>query len=360
MGNIDIRERTKQSIALGMDWLLSQEEDIGKITDFAAHYKAPYLMAVTGQRERSADYVKLLEKSYLRKDGDFRMSADVKGWQHLPASPGNRYIYGNGWAIAGLQKIGAYGIVNKALPFLQSFQDSKSGGFYSRYDIVSEKIDVSRVDTSSTCSAILALLACGRFEEAIKGGDFLLRMIEDQPQRDKFFYTTYETDRGILTDVFHNEDAKAFNGRKHFCVSTEHDALYEMVWYIGMPMKILGNLYDVTGDSKYLEGADSYFKFFNALSEGKWHNNSGTKIMWGAAELFALTGKAVYKETTEKYLTWLLDTQHKQGVWVHALWYESLEQQPFQATLDLVQEYISEFSDVLYSLSLIKKQEGLS
>jgi hypothetical protein len=349
----DIKERTKRSIALGMAWLLSQEQQISKITDFAAHYKAPYLMAVTGQRERSAHYANLLEKSYLREDGDFRMSAEVKGWQHMPASPGNRYIYGNGWAIAGLQKIGAYGAVAKALPFIQKFQDPKTGGFCSRYDIATQKVDPSRMDTSSTCSALLALLACGRFEAAVKAGDFLVRMIEDQPQKDKYFFTTYEAGKGIFTDVFHNEDATAFNSRKHYCVSTEKDALYEIVWFLGMPMKLLGNLFDLTGDRKYLEAADAYFQFFNKLSEGRWHNNSGTKIMWGAAELYALTGREDYRAAAERYLTWLLDSQHEQGVWVHSLWYKSLAEQPFQATLDLVQEYISEFSDVLYSLSRI-------
>lgn len=347
----EILLRTQNSIDLGTKWLLSQQDKISEIKDFSAHYKAPYLMAVTGQPERAAYYVNLFRDYYYKENGDFRMSEDVKGWQHLPASPANRYIYGNGWAIAGLQKLGAYNLTDKALDFLLRFQDSETGGFFSNFDIQENAVIQSKLDTSSTCAAVLALLNCGRKEEAILGAKFLVRMIEEQPDKQRFFYTTFQKGQGVFTDVFHNEDATAFNGRKHFCVSTEHDALYEMVWFIGMPIKILGMIYNLTGDKEFLDGAVAYYQFFEKLSSGKWENNSGTKVMWGAAELFALTGNTKYKETAEHYLSWLLDTQHNTGVWVHSLWYKTLEEQPFQATLDLVQEYISEFCDVVYSFS---------
>ena len=338
------------AIKRGLDWLVAQDAKINEIKDFAAHYKAAYLYAVTGMPERSRKYAELLATSYLRKDGDLRMSDDVKGWQHMPASPHNRYIYGNGWAVAGLQKIGAYGVVAKALPFLEKFQDPLSGGFYSRYDIKQKKIDRSRTDTSSTCSGTLALLACGKFEQAVKGADYLVRMMEDQPQRDRFFFTTLVKESGIFTDVFHNEDATAFDSRKHFCVSTEHNALYEMVWFLGMPMKILGLVYEVTSDKKYLDCAAQYFNFFNKLSSERWQNNSGTKIMWGTSELYHQTKKTEYYDAAVRYATWLTESQLESGEWVHSLWYKSIEEQPFQVTLDLVQVYVSEFCDTLYAI----------
>jgi len=338
------------AIQRGLNWLVAQDENIDKMLDFAAHYKAPYLYAVTGMPERSRKYVELLSKSYLRSDGDFRMAEDVKGWRHMPASPHNRYIYGNGWTIAGLQKIGAYGAVAKALPFIMRFQDPETGGFFSQYDGKSAKVLENRMDTSSTCSGTLALLACGKFQQAIKGADFLVRMIEEQPQPERFFFTTFGKTSGLLTDVFHNEDATAYDGRKHFCVSTEHNALYEMVWFLGMPMKILGMVYELTSEKKYLTCAEAYFNFFNKLSSERWQNNSGTKIMWGTSELYRQTKRADYEEAASRYLAWLAGTQDERGVWVHSLWYKSIEDQPFQATLDLVQEYVSEFCDTVFAL----------
>ena len=196
----------------------------------------------------------------------------------------------------------------------------------------------------------MALLACGKFEQAVKGADYLVRMMEDQPQRDRFFFTTLVKESGIFTDVFHNEDATAFDSRKHFCVSTEHNALYEMVWFLGMPMKILGLVYEVTSDKKYLDCAAQYFNFFNKLSSERWQNNSGTKIMWGTSELYHQTKKTEYYDAAVRYATWLTESQLESGEWVHSLWYKSIEEQPFQATLDLVQEYVSEFCATLYAI----------
>lgn len=343
-------QNTEQAIKRGLTWLVAQNEKIDQVTDFSAHYKAAYLYASSGLAERARKYADLLTNTYLAADGDFRMSDSVKGWQHMSASPHNRYIYGNGWAIAGLQKIGMYGTVAKALPFLEQFQDPETGGFFSQYDMQRKKVLPKRVDTSSTCSAVLALLACGRFEQAIKGADFLVRMIESQTEPERYFFTTYLKGEGIFSDVFHNEDATAFDSRKHYCVSTEQNALFEMVWFLGMPMKILGLVYELTGDKRYLESAAAYFDFFEKLSPERWQNNSGTKIMWGTAELYRQTGEQKYYEAATRYLSHLVDTQSNEGVWIHTLWYKSIDEQPFQATLDLVQEYVSEFNDTLFAL----------
>jgi hypothetical protein len=343
-------ERTERSIRKGLDWLVANDAGINKVKDFSAHYKAPYLYAVTGLRERGRKYADLLSAEYLREDGDFRMAEKVKGWEHLPSSPANRYIYGNGWTVAGLQKLGAYRAVQKGLDFLTAFQDPDLGGFYSRYDLERKTIDRTSLDTSSTCSAALALMACGQFERAVRAGEFLLRMIESQPEKKRFFFTTWEKGTGVLVDVFHDENAAAIRGRKHFCVSSEQNALHEMVWFIGMPMKILGRLYELTGKRAFLEGAGAFFTFFNRLSPERWQNNSATKVMWGAAELYRQTGRSEYRDAAARILDWLVGSQHESGVWVHSLWYRSIEEQPFQATLDLVQEYVSEFSDVIYDL----------
>jgi hypothetical protein len=342
--------KTEKTIQKGLSWLVANDKGIDGMRDYSAHYKAPYLYAVTGLRERARKYADLLSSGYLKGDGDFRTTETVKGWEHLPSSPANRYIYGNGWTVAGLQKIGAHRTVRAALGFLSTFQDPELGGFYSRFDVERKTIDRTVLDTSSTCSATLALLACAQFDRAVRGGEFLLRMIDAQPEKERFFFTSWEKGKGVLTDVFHDENAAAIRGRKHFCVSTEHNALYEMVWFIGMPIKILAMVYELTGERKYLQGAEALFAFFNRLSEERWHNNSGTKVMWGAAELYRQTGGKEYRDAAVRILEWLVDSQLESGVWVHSLWYKSIEEQPFQATLDLVQEYVSEFSDVIYNL----------
>jgi len=344
-------ERTKNAIEKGISWLIENDIKIIEIEDLSAHYKAPYLYAVTGIRERARKYADLISKKYLQKNGDFMTTFDMKGWAHIPSSPGNRYIYSNGWIMTGLQKIGSYYAVKRGLEFISLFQDPEFGGFYSRYDEKTRKINKKFLDTSSTTSAGLALLACGNFDKAKRAGDFLLMMVEKQKDKNHYFFNSWEKERGLMTDVFSDENPGALRGRKNFCVSTEKDAIYEMIWFIGMPMKFLCDLYEMSLDERYLEGAKEFFNFFNKLRDGKWENNSGSKIMWGASALYRLTKNIEYKIAAEKILKWLLETQDNSGVWVHSLWYKTIDEQPFPATLDLVQEYISEFSDTIYYLS---------
>jgi hypothetical protein len=344
-------EKTKVSTQKGISWLIQNDNKIEKIKDLSASYKAPYLYAVTGIRDRASKYANLISNKYLQKDGDFKTSIDKKGWEHIPSSPGNRYVYSNGWIISGLQKSGAYYAVKKGLEFISRFQDPKLGGFYSRFDEKNHKINKNFLDTSSTASAGLAMLNCGKFERAKRAGDFILTVLENQTNKNKFFFNSWETGKGLMTDVFTGEDPGAMRGRKNFCVSTEKDAVYEMVWFIGMPMKFLCDLYEMSLDNRYLDGAKELFSFFNKLDDGKWKNNSGSKIMWGASELYRYTNDLEYKKAAVKILEWLIETQDESGVWVHSLWYKSIAEQPFPATLDLVQEYISEFSDVIFNLS---------
>lgn len=344
-------EKTKTSIKKGMDWLIQNADKITEIEDLSAHYKACYLYAASDQRDRARWYRDLLASKYIQRDGDFRTSQHRKGWEHIPSSPANRYIYSNGWIINGLQKIEAYGLIKSGLQFINRFQDQNLGGFYSRYDVQSGSIDKRYLDTSSTSSAGLALLSCGQFEKAQKAGDFVLRILDHQKDWNRFFFTSWEVGKGLMTDVFKEEETTAIRSRKNFCVSTEHNALYEMIWIIGMPIKFLCKLYDLTRERAYLDGTKELFSFFHKLSAERWQNAAGTKIMWGTSELYRHTENEEYKNTAERILEILLNRQHASGVWVHNLWYSSIEEQPFPATLDLVQEYISEFSDVIFDLS---------
>ena len=116
-------------------------------------------------------------------------------------------------------------------------------------------------------------------------------------------------------------------------------------------MKLLAKLYDVTADARYRDGADELFRFFHRLSESRWENAASCKIMWGGAELYRHTGDARYAETATRILDWICDSQREWGGWVHTLWYEKEEDQPFPATLDLVQEYCGEINDVVFDLS---------
>ncbi|MGW8180277.1 MAG: hypothetical protein ACWGQW_16175 [bacterium] len=332
-------------------WLRDQDNRIDQIDDLCSHYKAPYLYAVLGDRERARRYSDLIGRRYLQEDGDFRTSSDSKGWKHLPCSPTNRYVYSNGWIIVGLQKIGAFGMARKGLDFVRRFQHSKLGGFCSGYDIGTGTVDTSRLDTSSSSSAGMALLACGQIEEAVRAGDFVVRVVESNPEPAKFFFSSWETERGLMTDVFGDEDQNAPHGRKQYCLSAEADASQELVWLMGKPMAFLCRLYDATNDDTYLQTAKKLFSFFDSLDDRKWSNPASCKVMWSGGDLYRLTADRSILGVVERLLQYFINSQYESGSWVHTLWYEGPDDQPFPAALDLVQELTAEISDTVYNLA---------
>ena len=348
--NQGLLQRGQEAIAKGLSWLRHHDDAISQMEDLSAHYKAPYLYAVLGNPVRARYYADLLQTRHLRADGDFRTSHLHKGWAHLPCSPANRYVYSNGWIIVGLRRLGICGAAIRGIEFIRRFQSAELGGFFSRFDVPSGQVDTRYLDSSSTSSAGLALLACGLVDEAVRAGDFILRLIEAQPEPDRYYFSSWEAGTEVMTDVWGDEDQSSVRGRKQFCLNAEADPLGELTWLIGKPMKFLCKLYDQTSERKYLDGAVNLFDFFHKLGEERWHNYGSCKIMWAGAELYQHTGEQRFAETAERIFDWFCRTQYPSGLWVHTLWYQSPEEQPLAAALDLVQELCAEMSDALFEL----------
>jgi len=349
--NQGLLQRGQEAIAKGLSWLRHHGDAISQVEDLNAHYKAPYLYAVLGDPVHARYYADLMQTRYLQADGDFRTSRLQKGWAHLPCSPANRYVYSNGWIIVGLRKLGVYGAARRGMEFVRRFQSPELGGFFSRYDVASGQVDTRYLDSSCTSSAGLALLACGLVDEAIRAGDFILRLLEAQPEPDRYYFSSWEVGTGLMTDVWGDEDQSSVRGRKQFCLSTEADPLGELTWLVGKPMKFLCKLYDQTSNRKYLDGAMTLFDFFHKLGEERWHNYASCKTMWAGAELYRHTGEQRFAETAERILDWFCQSQYSSGLWVHTLLYQSPEEQPLAASLDIVQELCAEISNTLFELN---------
>ena len=348
--NQELLTRGQEAVARGLGWLRGHAAEISQLQDFDAHYKAPYLYAVAGDPVRARYYVDLMRARYLQQDGDFRAGPLQKGWVKLPIMPANRYLYPNGWIIVGLRKLGAYGLAERGIQFVRRFQSPELGGFFSRFDLAGGQVNPGYLDSASTSAAGLALLACGSVEEARRAGDFVLRLLDAQPEPERYFYTSWEAGRGLMIDVWGDENLGAMYGRKQFCLSAEADPSRELVWFAGKPMKFLGKLYDRTSERKYLDGAIRLFDFFHRLGEGRWSNLSACKIMWGGAELYRHTGERRFAETAERIFDWLCRHQDPSGVWVHTIFFQRPEDQPLPTSCDVVQELCAEMLDSMFDL----------
>ncbi|MGC3955450.1 MAG: hypothetical protein QM804_14580 [Propionicimonas sp.] len=346
-----LREQGRQAIARCLHWASTHDDEVAALVDLNAYYKALYFYAVLGDPIRGRKYADILTQRYQQPDGDFRTTAQERGWYTLPCSPANRYIYPNGWLILGLRRLGCYGAAARGMAFVRRFQSPALGGFHSRFDIASDAVDERYLDSSSTASAGLALLSCGHVEDARRAGDFIVTLLDAQPEPERFYYSSWEEGAGLMTDVWGDEDQNALRGRKQFCLSAEADARQELTWLVGKPMKFLAKLYDQTGDRAYLDGAIRLFDFFGRLPESKWDNLASCKIMWASAELYRHTGERRFADASERLLRRFCETQDESGTWLHELWYQRVEDQPFAMHLDVVQELGGEIADTLFDLS---------
>lgn len=346
----ELLERGQEAVARGLDWLSRHDDQISQIEDLSAHYKAPYLYAVLGDPVRSRYYADLMQTQYLQADGDFRTSPVDRGWAVAPVMPAVRYLYPSGWIIVGLRKLGVYSAAGRGVDFVRRFQSPELGGFFSVFDVKTGQVETRYLDSSSTSSAGLALLACGRVEEATRAGDFLLRLLEAQPEPERHFYTSWDSEAGLVTDVWDKADGFFSWGRVQFCLTTEADPLKEYTWLAGKTMKFLAKLYDETSDRRYLDGAVSLFDFFQRLDEGSWHNTGSCKIMWSAAELYRHTGEPNFAQAAERVFDALCQSQTPDGIWVHTV-IGRREDQPMTATIDIAQELCAELTDAMFELS---------
>jgi hypothetical protein len=347
----ELLKRAQAAIARALGWLRQHDTHISQTEDLIAHYKAPYLYAVLGDPVRARYYVDRMSTHYLQPDGDFRTARLNKGWADAPVMPAVRYLYPNGWIVVGLRKLGAYGPAARGVEFMRRFQSPALGGFFSRFDVPSGQVDTRYLDTSSTAAGGLALLACGFTQEAARAGDFILRLLEAQPQPDRHLYTSWEAGEGLMSDVWREGDARLPGGRKQFCLSVEADPLKELTWLAGKAMKFLAKLYDQTAEIKYLDGAIALFDFFHHLGEGRWQNTGSCKIMWSSAELYRHTGAQRFADTAQGICHALCQTQHPSGLWVHTAIGQHPEDQPLGISIDIAQELCAEMLDVMFELS---------
>ena len=344
--------RCERAVLGASDWLAEQQAPDGTHAgqvDLRSYYKAPCCHAATGHLVQAAKYARLIKERYLQPDGDFRTRPDHKGWDELPSTPHNRYVYPNGWLVVGFQRMGRYDLAVPGISFIESMICEPLGGVWSGCE--GGRPVREYLDSSSTASAGLALLACGKVAKARATGEFLLRLLDAQPQPERYYFSSWHVDDGLRTDVFGDDDVLALEGRKNFCLSAEHDAAGEFTWLVGKPMKFLAKVYEATGERRYLRAADRLLDFFQRLSEGRWTNYSSCKIMWAAAELWRHTGSGKYLDVCNRIADFICGTQLPWGGWLHTVLYEKECDQPLAVSLDITQEFCAELADVVADLS---------
>ena len=278
-----------------------------------AYYKAPMTFAEAGRVTEAKAIAQHLRNTFF-EDGDFHAVKDD------PTSGGLKN-YRTAWIGRSLHQLGFLDLSNSAGAFLESEMVPKHHGILEDSEIHGYPREM---DWGATCSAILAFLTMGRVDSAAACGDFLVKMIDDQPNKNKF-YLKRDLKGEIIVDLM---DRQLIT---HVIEFAKNQQIY---WYLGMSMTAFAGLLLMTQEEKWSQAADKILKYIERCNDELFTAITNGKVAWGSGAMFSATGDEKYSKLSKQIWRWVMETQTENGLWIRRPEYNSINDQPLDITID--------------------------
>lgn len=323
----------RQAAVNALKWLLNQQDNDGSVKP-AEHglntfHKVPYALAVMGQMERGSRLCAWIQENACDEEGDFG------GHVHREGPLSVFYHYPNSWLVMGAHRLGQFGLSLRAADFLATLQHPQTGGFLTLGP--DSSLDGMQ-DLMSTSLAALAMLTCGRVEEAEKAGGFLVSMYDRQPSiGSQLLFVLQKGDR--LVNEWPEGQGPAF------ALKLREPGQ----WYFvpGLAAGFLAKLYDVTGNDEYLRVAQSYVQFADSSgASDRYDGPNAWWLGWGAAMLYASTGVASHRRIIEAICDNMVEGQMSNGCWAAG----TIGYEPPAPIVDATAEAIVVLTEMLQAL----------
>ena len=285
--------------------------------DLVGYYKSPLLLAGPADAAYGARILRRMQSLFQSEDGLF-FTRGRSAWDAYYDLFSN---YMNGWIATAAHRVALFDISSGLIDRLSERQHSRTGGIYSE----SPDPITGRQDAGTTGSVGLAFLHTGRTNEALRAGRFLIQLIEDQEEGERFFVARDKS--GALLTEF----APEVSG--NCAISLE--AGDQPYWFLGMMIAFLGKLHAATKEKKFLVGARRTFDLFRRCRNIEHPDYTTGKVGWGAAILFAETGEERYADCAREILEMLTSHQRPDGTWFLSKIYGNYNEQPLAVTLDI-------------------------
>jgi len=284
-----------------VDWLASQLDEGGAypVDDVAVYYKSTALFHLAGRNDLDAKLLDLVKARFLQPDGDFLTAPGVKSADGVLSM---YYPYINGWIAMASQRFGRFDIARPARDYLATYS-YPSGGF--GFAPPGQGDDVTDVFLTSHLG-LLALYS-GDVARAEQAGDFVLDVLDAQPDLDDGLYLRVDASQSLITS-FPADLAP-------LCVVKKNEP-YQLYFFVGYPIAFLAKLYLATGDADYLAGAQDYLAFAQGCHPSLYSFNFSHKLGWAASLVARITGDPAARETAERIADYLLSIQHGSGGWL--------------------------------------------
>ena len=181
---------------LGAEWLVAQVGEDGSLPcadDLGIYYKCVLPLRLAGCSVEAAKVLHKIMSRFYRPDGDLRNSAEDKATGNFTANFCN--LYPNGWIIQGAFLLGEFDVVRKLMAGVMNlYWDEEMGSPRSTVGTGPERYDV----TSAAMALELFLLTDP--PRARRPAEFLIRLLDEQPDPQNWFYSRVEKPFTLLTE----------------------------------------------------------------------------------------------------------------------------------------------------------------
>ena len=346
----DSRSLYSACFTKGYNWYLAQQEEDGSLgtapTDEATFYNTLYVFAAGGRWNEARRFHDWACGNIVENDRTLRVDPD--------GIFATRAVYFKGWNIWGAHKCGMFELSLKAIEALLPYQDGNCGGFYvSKYGMASGE---GLLESNTSAMGGLACLRTGRMKEAVAAGNFLMDLLNKQPDLNKGFYGYMDPrSRNLVTshefsgdDIYANKSTaiKSEVDRYLFYCDKESDEIQPYA-NLGVPIALLCNLHNATGSASYLDTAVKLFEFLDHAGDKCWIKGQTTKALWGLALLYNITGDARIFDGIRTQCDHLCKTQLDHGAWIAPLVFDDYSKQPKWVSICLAGDILLSMQTVL-------------
>ena len=316
-------DRYREACRRGTGWILARQNSdgsIGPVDDRLCYYRAPWALMLVGESTAAAACLDWIIRRMISDEGEF---AGVTPRGIFDERYGS---YPLACLLAGAQLLGRTDLVRRCLPRLLSWQDPDTGGFFNSRPGMTAR---GEQELFPACQGGMTLLAIGRLDEAVRAGEWVVRLWERQPELGERLYHVSRPDDGLVTD-FPSDQAALY--------VTEKSDPWQHHFNGGISAALLTSLYLATGESRWLESARTCQEFSMTTDECQFASMQTCKSGWGSGLLWVATREPAYRDWTLRMGDWFVEHQDDDGRWDNTKYWtpEPTEADGVEVTVEFV------------------------
>ena len=334
-------DRIRDACRNGTGWLLTRVNDngsLGPVPDRLFYYRVPWALALVGELPAAAACLDWVGRNMISTEGEFEGVSPRGLFDERYGS------YPLSCLLFGAQLVGRTDLSRRGIPRLLEWQDSRTGGFFAKWDDRSLRCEQ---ELFPACQAAMTLLAIGRVEEAVRAGEWIVRLWDQQPQLQERLFHVSRGDGQLVTE-FPDGQAEMY--------VTEKSRPWQHHFNGGISAAALVQLFQVTGEPRWLEAARTCQAFSMTTDECQFDSMQTCKSGWGSGLLWVTTRDPVYRDWTLRMGEWFCEHQLADGHWENTRHWTP---DPTEAdNIEITAEFVMHMANLLCSLGVEETGEA--